>query len=121
VLPAGEHGQGAAALVRSQQHDMFGLGSREAVMHALVREDPRGFGAPAPAEDLAVALSRAVRGAAVAVAPDRLQVEATLDEADERSAGAAEERAEAVAFAHGWSRAGDSGRDGVLGFVPSTP
>ena len=28
-------GAGAAALVRPQQHDMFGLGSREAVMHAL--------------------------------------------------------------------------------------
>lgn len=122
VLPPGEHGPGAAALVRPEAHDMFGLGSREAVMHALLREDGRGFGAHASAEDLAGALSRAVPVLDLSVSHDGDRLEARLAETgDERKAGAAEERAAAVAFAHGWARTGDEGRDAVLSFVPASP
>ncbi|HEY0774328.1 MAG TPA: coenzyme F420-0:L-glutamate ligase [Nocardioidaceae bacterium] len=122
VLPAGEHGSGAAALVRPEEHDMFGLGSREAVMHALLREDRRGFGAAAPAEVLVAAMARAVPAAGTSASPDGLGVEVTLGEtAEERKLGVAEERAEAVAFAHGWARTVDGTRDGVLRFVPVTP
>ena len=39
-------GPGAAALVRAEADDMFGLGSREAVLAALARGHGRGFGAP---------------------------------------------------------------------------
>jgi len=56
VLPAGEHGPGARVLVRESDTDMFGLGSREAVVAALggVRT---GFGAPASRGDLEDALT----------------------------------------------------------------
>ncbi len=39
VLPLGEHGPGATALVRDESEDMFGLGAREAVVAALLAED----------------------------------------------------------------------------------
>ncbi len=59
VLPRGDHGPGARALVRPEDSDMFGLGAREAVVAALApRGDRRGFGAPAALADLQAALSR---------------------------------------------------------------
>ena len=45
VLAPGRHGPGAAALVRDEAQDMFGLGAREAVLSALHADDQRGFGA----------------------------------------------------------------------------
>jgi len=57
VLPAGEHGPGARSLVREVGTDMFGLGSREAVVAALAGGDRTPFGAPASAEDLEQALT----------------------------------------------------------------
>ena len=54
VLPAGEHGPGAASLIRPEGGDLFGYGAREAVVRALIA-DPRDrppFGAPSAAEDL---------------------------------------------------------------------
>lgn len=39
VLPADDHGPGAAALIRPDAADMFGLGSREAVLTAVARSD----------------------------------------------------------------------------------
>lgn len=57
VLPRGEHGPGARVLVRDEGGDMFGHGAREAVMAALSGDsDLRGFGSPAPADDVAAAL-----------------------------------------------------------------
>lgn len=53
VLPTGEHGPGAAALIREEGADLFGLGAREAVLLALAGDpaDRAPFGAPAePAE-----------------------------------------------------------------------
>ncbi|GAA1920587.1 coenzyme F420-0:L-glutamate ligase [Nocardioides marmoribigeumensis] len=60
VLPAGDHGPGAAALVRAEDEDLFGLGAREAVLTALEpgRAGARGFGAPATPEELGGALAR---------------------------------------------------------------
>jgi coenzyme F420-0:L-glutamate ligase/coenzyme F420-1:gamma-L-glutamate ligase len=43
VLPAGEHGPGARALVRDAEHDMFSLGTREAARAAVLdRSAPAG-------------------------------------------------------------------------------
>lgn len=57
VLPTDEHGPGARSLVREVGTDMFGLGSREAVVAALAGGDRTAFGAPASAPDLLVALT----------------------------------------------------------------
>ncbi len=57
VLPAGEHGPGARSLVREVGTDMFGLGSREAVVAALAGKDRTAFGAPATIGDLRQALT----------------------------------------------------------------
>ncbi len=40
VHPVGQHGPGAAALIRAGALDMFGLGTREAAIAAALREDP---------------------------------------------------------------------------------
>jgi len=45
VLPPDVHGPGAAALVRPDAGDMFGLGSREAVLAAVARTDAGALGA----------------------------------------------------------------------------
>ena len=56
VLPAGQHGPGAAALVRPPGEDLFGLGAREAVVAAVERADAEALAAfapePAPLVDL---------------------------------------------------------------------
>jgi coenzyme F420-0:L-glutamate ligase/coenzyme F420-1:gamma-L-glutamate ligase len=79
VLPPGQAGPGAAALVRPDGTDLFGWGAREAVVRALVgaEADRTPFGAPAPADELAAALAR-------------------LPHPADRTALAA------VCFAHGW-------------------
>jgi coenzyme F420-0:L-glutamate ligase/coenzyme F420-1:gamma-L-glutamate ligase len=58
VLPADEHGRGAASLVRPDGADLFGYGAREAVVRALRAEpaDQRPFGAPAAPAELATAV-----------------------------------------------------------------
>lgn len=79
VLPSGQDGPGAAALVRPDGADLFGWGAREAVVRALVGDeaDLVPFGSPAHADELAAALAQLPDGAdATAVA--------------------------AVCFAHGW-------------------
>ena len=79
VLPAGEDGDGAAALIRPEAEDMFGLGMREAVVHAIVG-DPAAqgaFGAKAPEQDVRAALALVADAGPVAVA--------------------------AILYAHGWS------------------
>lgn len=57
VLAAGEHGPGARVLVRERGQDMFGLGSREAVVAALRGEQADVFGAPAAVDELLEALA----------------------------------------------------------------
>ena len=63
VLPAGDDGPGAAALVRPEGADLFGYGAREAVLRALVGDptDATPFGAPSAAAELAEALTAARR------------------------------------------------------------
>ncbi|WP_134764579.1 coenzyme F420-0:L-glutamate ligase [Nocardioides sp. 1609] len=103
VLPDGDDGPGAVALVRAEDADMFGLGAREAVVRAL-RGDPADrtpFGRPAPAVELAGALLEALDVAAVRVDDDTLVVPA-----------AAAPLAAVVAFAFGWHLAPDGGPDG---------
>jgi len=115
VLRPGEHGPGAAALVRDEAHDMFGLGAREAVLSALHEDDPRGFGAPCPPIELIVQLS--------ALADDDAEVR--LDGAavtvqlhgGKRSQGATEQRLRTAAFALGWR----AGTEVPLRFTAVTP
>jgi coenzyme F420-0:L-glutamate ligase/coenzyme F420-1:gamma-L-glutamate ligase len=79
VLPPGEDGTGAAALVRPEGGDLFGWGAREAVVRALAgaAADRPPFGAPVDRSELDDALAR-------------------LPDAADRTAVAA------VCFAHGW-------------------
>lgn len=55
VLPHGEHGPGAAAVIRPRTSDMFALGTRESVLAALLGESD-AFGVPAGAAEVRSAL-----------------------------------------------------------------
>jgi coenzyme F420-0:L-glutamate ligase / coenzyme F420-1:gamma-L-glutamate ligase len=123
VLRPGEHGPGAAALVRDERHDMFGLGAREAVLSALHQDDPRGFGGSCSSLELLVQLA--------ALADDQADVRVDGDSVTarlrgpERMQGAAEQRMRTAAFALGWREApapsdGSSGT-GMLRFRPAGP
>lgn len=97
VLPPGSHGPGARALVRERGADMFGLGSREAVLSALTGAQQEAFGAPASPEDLVAALAE-------------LGVEATYDETAggpvvrlARAGGDVDPRVAILARAYGWT------------------
>ena len=124
VLPGGEDGPGAVALVRPEDTDLFGYGTHEAVVMAVARAgDRRGFGGPVTAADLVSALEAALGpAAAVRVSGDVVTVEATS--ADPRVAGRAEGGAIAVARAHGWDLDAEPGTVGsavVLRFRVATP
>ncbi|WP_193604537.1 coenzyme F420-0:L-glutamate ligase [Nocardioides dongkuii] len=99
VLPPGEAGPGAVALVRAEGGDLFGYGAREAVVRALAGDpaDRTPFGAAADPQELAAALA-AVSDAEVHPDGDDLVV-----------TGADPAVLAALAYAHGWTtRAGDS-------------
>jgi coenzyme F420-0:L-glutamate ligase/coenzyme F420-1:gamma-L-glutamate ligase len=91
VLAPGEHGPGAAALVRAEGADLFGYGAREAVVRAVggVAADALPFGAPVDADELVDVLQR------VLGVPARADAEGVL------VAGASPVAA-VLAFAHGW-------------------
>ena len=93
VLPPGDDGPGAAALVRPEAGDLFGFGAREAVVRALLArdEDGVGFGAVATAEEMADAV-RQVTGAAVRVEGNGALAVAAPGDA----------RLAVLAFAHRW-------------------
>ena len=119
VLPVGEHGPGARALVRAESHDMFGLGAREAVL-AAVRDDAtaaRGFGAPATADVLARQLGALAETDVLVAADTPARVDVPLPAVDERSLGRLEARLTAVAFAMGWRPVPGTARD-LLRFRP---
>jgi len=89
VLSPGNHGDGAAALVRPIEQDMFALGTREAVLAAVRHEQWAAFGHPASLDELTAALcdlGATVEGLSVdGLDPALLAV---------------------VAFAHGWQATG---------------
>jgi coenzyme F420-0:L-glutamate ligase/coenzyme F420-1:gamma-L-glutamate ligase len=121
VLPRGEHGPGAQALVRAEDEDMFGYGARDAVLHAVggSSEDRRGFGRSASHDEAAARLAE-VAAAAVDSRGDALVVQ--LPE-EPRAAGRLEARMAAVAFALGWQQVEGPGADSptLLRFRPATP
>jgi coenzyme F420-0:L-glutamate ligase/coenzyme F420-1:gamma-L-glutamate ligase len=106
VLAPLEHGPGARVLVRGPAEDMFGLGSREAVVAALSGRDRAAFGAPASPDDLVRALDEC--GLAATEADGRIQVEAD----------AADQRVVVLAFAHGWTVADGESVDPPTLLVP---
>lgn len=116
VLPAGDDGPGARALVRDEADDMFGLGAREAVLAALLREDGRGFGTAVPAADLAAALGALLPRAVVAVDDDDLVAVTGIAAAGDP----ARERATVLAFALGWQASPPEGQE-PLRFRRATP
>lgn len=120
VLPAGEHGPGAAALVRDEATDMFGLGTREAVLQAVAGAERRGFGAPVTAAELVTAVQGVLGEEGVAVLVSSTEARLELTAGDERSSGRAEARAAAVAHAHGWQVV-ETASGSVTGFRRAFP
>jgi len=92
VLPVGDDGPGAGALIRGEGQDFFGYGAREAVVRALRGEpgDRAPFGAPAAAEELAAAIAE-VTGVSVSGTDTELRA----PDADPRTLAV-------LAYAHGW-------------------
>ena len=118
VLPPGQDGPGARALIRAEGADMFGYGAREAVVRALAGapEDRAPFGAAAPVADLVAALQTVLGpGSSVTEEPGGLVV--GTDPGREAVVAA-------VAFAHGWKRRTDPGSaesSGRVGLRPLSP
>ncbi|SEC65274.1 coenzyme F420-0:L-glutamate ligase / coenzyme F420-1:gamma-L-glutamate ligase [Nocardioides exalbidus] len=117
VLPPGEDGPGARALVRAEGGDLFGWGAREAVVRALAGDDADRlpFGSPAPLAELQHAVGR-VAGRSRAMSStlsltfddDPGRVELRLPGDADRTAVAA------VCFAHGWRiRSWGAAQDGA--------
>lgn len=120
VHPAGQHGAGAAPLVRASALDMFGLGTREAAVTAALRDDPTALAHFPPLvevddEPFAALTSEmpdvrvsaqpdVVTHAAVAVAGRGWHVEVEVRDGagapQQRHAGALVERAKVLAVAH---------------------
>ena len=124
VLPSGDDGPGAAALLREPGADLFGLGSREAVLAALgARPEQRAsYGAPVAAGDLARVLAALLPDAEVSDGAedgaedgpdDGPRVTVTADDA--RACWAAE----VAAWAHGFEVTLREPRR--VRFRPSTP
>ncbi len=101
VLSPGEDGPGAAALVRPEGMDLFGYGSREAVLRAARGDaaDAAPFGTPVTHDELLRALEEAGL---------------SVDDPSQRAA------VRIVAFAHGWRAEAGSG-DGDIRLRPVTP
>ena len=96
VLPAGDDGPGAGGLLRPEGADLFGLGSREAVLTALrgTPDSRRLYGAPVTPDELAEVVE-GLTGLAAAADGDGLTV--TTDDPRTRWV------CEVAAYAHGWT------------------
>lgn len=94
VLAPDDHGLGAVAMIRDDGADLFGYGSREAVVRAVAAApgDDLPFGATASRQEMLDALQRA--GIQAQLAPDADSLVCRADRAD---------AAAVLAFAHGWS------------------
>jgi coenzyme F420-0:L-glutamate ligase/coenzyme F420-1:gamma-L-glutamate ligase len=112
VLPPGEHGPGAAALLRPEGADLFGLGAREAVLAALeARTGARtAFGVAVEPDEL-VAVLTGLTGSPVVRRDDEVVV--TTDDPRTRWA------VEVAAYAHGWQAV--AAPEPGLRLRPSTP
>jgi coenzyme F420-0:L-glutamate ligase/coenzyme F420-1:gamma-L-glutamate ligase len=124
LLGPGLHGPGARALVRAESQDMFGYGAREAVRHAVLEDDTRGFGGAGTAEDLLSALTPLAPAAVTRDGPALVaRLPAPSDPSGWRALGRLEARLRAVACAHGWrTREGSpADREVVLRFTFATP
>lgn len=110
VLPRGEDGEGARALVRPEASDLFGYGAREAVVRALAAgpDDRAAFGDPAEPSDLARALADACATVTLTTVADGLLLELPPD------AARAEVGVRAVCFAHGWMVEPESSSTGAV-------
>ncbi|MBA2956341.1 F420-dependent oxidoreductase [Nocardioides sp. MAH-18] len=98
VLPPGEHGPGAAALIRPEDGDLFGFGAREAVVRALKGDpsDRRSFGAPGTAAELTAAIRDVIGLHASPTGVGGAGLAVTHPRGLARALGA-------LAFAHGWT------------------
>jgi coenzyme F420-0:L-glutamate ligase/coenzyme F420-1:gamma-L-glutamate ligase len=117
VLPPGDHGPGARALIRPRAEDMFALGAREAVVAAVRGGDPDCFGSAAQPDEVLRALescglTASVEGASVSVA---LPAEQLRDQV------VAVERVRLVAHAHGWRPHSDSAPRGDGDHITISP
>ena len=114
VLPAGDDGPGAAALVRPDGADMFGFGSREAVLRALAADpaDAPVYGSPADADDLADAIAEALD--VVATVSPRTSWSSRPATSTRRG------RSGVAAYAHGWEVVATR-PDGAVDLRPSPP
>jgi coenzyme F420-0:L-glutamate ligase / coenzyme F420-1:gamma-L-glutamate ligase len=115
VLPPGEHGTGASALIRPDGADLFGYGAREAVVRALRgnEEDRPAFGTPADPDELAAAIRTVLPEASVQQEGGSVVVSAREGQT---LAG--------LAFAFGWRRVNvpdDSPGADRHRFRPATP
>jgi coenzyme F420-0:L-glutamate ligase/coenzyme F420-1:gamma-L-glutamate ligase len=122
VLPVGEHGPGARALLRPRAEDMFALGAREAVLAAVRGRDADCFGKPATTEEV----HRAMESCGLAAEVDGVSVRVRLPDSDERSTirdqVVAVERVRLVAHAHGWRPHSDTNTpDGQGDYVTVSP
>jgi coenzyme F420-0:L-glutamate ligase/coenzyme F420-1:gamma-L-glutamate ligase len=107
VLPPGDDGPGAGALVRPEGGDLFGYGAREAVVRALKGDpaDRAPFGAPASAEELSAAIVEVLGLRASRSGTNGEALVVTLPPGMARPLTA-------LAFAHGWTvHATDSPHD----------
>ncbi|WP_309650144.1 coenzyme F420-0:L-glutamate ligase [Nocardioides sp.] len=118
VLPRGDDGTGAVALVRAEGADLFGFGAREAVLRAVTGDpgDQTVFGTPASTEELLRALE---------VAAGSTAGTATAYDGGVEVHGSHEPALVLVlAFAHGWvpdaAPAGTTRQD-RLRLRPSSP
>jgi coenzyme F420-0:L-glutamate ligase / coenzyme F420-1:gamma-L-glutamate ligase len=112
VLPPGDDGTGAAALVRAPGGDLFGLGARHAVLAALGRDPVQraAFGAAVTGDELGSVLL-ALLGVEVRTTDDVVAV--TTSDA------AARWVAQVAAYAHGWEVAHeDASRLRLRPFAP---
>ena len=120
VLPPGDDGPGARALIRPEGGDLFGYGAREAVVRAL-RGDPADrapFGVPVAAAEFAATV-RTVLGIEAAPALEGLELALPPGRASALAV---------LAFAHGWEAhpAGDTVPEGtdravLVRLRPATP
>jgi coenzyme F420-0:L-glutamate ligase/coenzyme F420-1:gamma-L-glutamate ligase len=115
VLPAGEHGPGAVALLRPRSQDMFALGAREAVVAALAGREHDCFGSPASQAEVLEALAAVGLTARAELASVAVELGGEL-----RDQVVAAERARLVAHAHGWRPGSDTG-GGTVSLSPAAP